>query len=123
MKNKLLTYSVTALLGIAGLSATAQTSWLITGNGNITTSNFIGTKNAQPIIFKTNNIERMRLTKNGQLGIGIANPTYPLQVQNPNAFVGIQVFNPTLNITQDRIGMYSTSIIAPGYGYGMQAYG
>ena len=66
MKNKLLTYSVTVLLGIAGLSANAQTSWLITGNSNTGQNNFIGTKNFNPLIFRTNNVERMRLTKNGQ---------------------------------------------------------
>src|SRR6476661_8639874 len=104
MKNKLLTYSVTALLGIAGLSATAQTSWLITGNGNITTSNFIGTTNAQPIIFKTNNIERMRLSKNGQLGIGITTPNYPLHIQNPTSQLGVSVIN-NFSGTEDRIGV------------------
>jgi len=108
---------------MAGLTASSQTSWLTTGNTNITSTNFIGTKNAQPLIFKTNNVERMRLTKNGQLGMGITMPVYSLQIVNPNFQRGIDVTNPTLNITQDRIGMYSTSIIAPGYGYGMQAYG
>ncbi|HEY6978473.1 MAG TPA: tail fiber domain-containing protein [Chitinophagaceae bacterium] len=122
MKSKLLQFSATSLLAMMALTASSQTSWLITGN-TASTTNFIGTKNNQPLIFKTNNIERMRLTKNGQLGIGIINPTSPLQIQNQNADIGISVINPTLNIQDDRIGLFSSSLIAPGYGYGIYVYG
>jgi hypothetical protein len=81
MKNNLLPFSAMALLAVTGLTANSQ-SWLIAGNNNTNGENFIGTKNNQPLIFRTNNIERMRLTKNGQLGIGLTNPTYSLQVTN-----------------------------------------
>ena len=34
----------------------------------------------KPIVFKTNNIERMRINKNGNVGIGITNPGARLNV-------------------------------------------
>src|SRR4051812_45122813 len=104
MKDKLLTFSAIVLLGTAGLSVKAQSSWLTTGNANVTASNFLGTTNANPIAFRTNNIERMRLTKNGQLGIGTTAPSYPLQINNPNWGRGISVTN-SYSAQQDRVGI------------------
>jgi hypothetical protein len=48
----------------------ASNDWSLTGN-SITTSNFIGSTNNMDIVFKANNIERMRLgTNSGQFYIG-----------------------------------------------------
>ena len=94
MKNKLFQFSATISLGMMGLTASSQTSWLITGNSNITTTNFIGTKNNQPLIFKTNNVERMRITKNGQIGIGVTNPSQTLQVTASSFLTAISGFSP-----------------------------
>jgi hypothetical protein len=80
MKNILLQFSATLLFGIVGLTASSQTSWLIAGNSNTSATNFIGTRNAQPIIFKTSNTERLRITKNGQVGIGINGTLEAFQV-------------------------------------------
>jgi hypothetical protein len=41
--------------------------WSITGNAGTTSSNFIGTTDAQPLIFKANNTEKLRLTTQGTL--------------------------------------------------------
>ena len=50
-------------------------NWEITGNSNITPLNFLGTTNANDVIFKTNNIERGRfLSGNGFLGLGTSTP-------------------------------------------------
>jgi hypothetical protein len=55
-----------------GSTSTGPSSndWSLTGN-SITTSNFIGSTNNQNLIFKTNNIEQMRLNSNtGRLYVG-----------------------------------------------------
>jgi len=92
MKNELLQFSVTILFAMVSLTATSQTSWLITGNSNTTTTNFLGTKNTQPLIFKTSNVERMRIAKTGQVGIGaLPSPINLLKVTNntlPTAIFG-----------------------------------
>jgi len=57
----------------------AQTSW--NTNGNVGSfSNFIGTTNNYPFLFRTNNVERFRIQPNGFVGIGVANPTQRLDV-------------------------------------------
>lgn len=69
-------YSKTALYSIA--------NWSLDGNP-IDTSHFLGTKNPQDLVFKTNNLERMRINSiNGNVGIGTTNPTAPLTIQNIN---------------------------------------
>ncbi|MGB3949372.1 MAG: hypothetical protein WBM13_15405 [Bacteroidia bacterium] len=58
-------------------------NWALDGN-TTDASHFIGTKNAQDFVFKTNNNERMRINSTGKIGIGTANPTAPLTIQNMN---------------------------------------
>lgn len=53
--------------------------WGTTGN-NATNSSFLGTINAQPLIVKTNNVERYRVTSSGAMGINEDNPTQKLEV-------------------------------------------
>jgi len=53
-------------------------AWLLVGNAGITpATNFIGTTDLQTFIFKTNNLERMRITSDGLLGIGTTTPVVP----------------------------------------------
>jgi hypothetical protein len=84
MKTKLLLFSLIALTAISAKNY-AQTNWSITGNPNIDPSlNFLGTTNNNPIIFKTNSNERMRLLANGRLGIGIKSADARLNVVSPD---------------------------------------
>ena len=53
--------------------------WKITGNV-ADTNNFIGTTNLRDIKFKTNSIEHLRLTKEGDLGLGTSTPASKLDV-------------------------------------------
>jgi len=68
MKKKLCTLLFS---GVIVLAVNAQ-SWLLNGNAGIDQkTNFLGTKDDKPIVFRTNNVERMRINKNGGIGIGI----------------------------------------------------
>jgi hypothetical protein len=57
--------------------------WSLTGNaGTNPTVNFIGTADRQPLVVRTNNSERMRVTEDGLVGIGTATPADQLSVRN-----------------------------------------
>jgi len=57
-------------------SAQTVGAWSMNGNGNVNgTSQFIGTTNGQPLVFKTNGAEAMRIGANGNIGIGTTNIT------------------------------------------------
>jgi hypothetical protein len=57
------------------------TSWNLNGNsGTLSANHFLGTTDQAPLVFKTNNAEHVRITENGRVGIGTANPAAALQV-------------------------------------------
>jgi hypothetical protein len=72
-------------------ASTNANAWLLTGNSGTNPSlNFVGTTDTQPLVFKTNNAEAMRITTavnvgepNG-VGIGTTNPSpgFPLHIAN-----------------------------------------
>jgi hypothetical protein len=75
----------TGATGPQGLQGTpgSQNAWSLTGNtGTNPTTNFIGTTDVQDWAIKTNNIERMRVTSAGNVGIGVNNPSHTLQAEN-----------------------------------------
>ena len=57
-------------------------AWKITGNSGTTAgTNFVGTSDSIDLVFKTNGIERMRVTRQGgKVGIGTNNPSVKLEV-------------------------------------------
>ncbi|NTW33497.1 MAG: hypothetical protein HGB12_12895, partial [Bacteroidetes bacterium] len=56
-------------------STGSGSGWSTSGNAGTDTSiNFIGTTDAQSWVMKTDNTERMKISKNGNIGIGTANP-------------------------------------------------
>ncbi len=62
---------------------TAGDYWSLLGNAATNPAvNFIGTTDLQSLVVRTNNIERMRVTQNGLVGIGIATPVDQLSVRN-----------------------------------------
>ncbi|MCL2291407.1 MAG: hypothetical protein FWC34_12015 [Bacteroidetes bacterium] len=59
------------------------TNWELTRNPGTTNLHFLGTTDCKPIIFKTRNMERMRLSQNHSfLGIGLTDPQAPLHVHH-----------------------------------------
>lgn len=65
--------------------------WALGGNGVLSAQNFGTTTNFDlPVI--TNNLERMRVTNAGNVGIGVANPSTKLHVQgtDPLTLTGVQ---------------------------------
>jgi hypothetical protein len=50
-------------------------SWSLSGNaGTAPSTNFIGTTDNKALVFRTKNIERIRILNNGKIGVGTKNP-------------------------------------------------
>jgi hypothetical protein len=58
----------------------------------------LGTINSFPLIFKTNNTERFRLTETGNFGIGVTNPTHTFEVVGNSLFTGDVIISGRLNL-------------------------
>lgn len=102
-----------ALIFIIRLSVEAQTNltlkspvWFTGGNRNINAlTNFLGTIDNKDLVFRTNNMERLRIIKSGAIGIGIANPQQKLDV------------NGNINVAEDS-GIYIGNdrvLFTPGF--------
>ena len=79
-------YSDTAQVAINCINSTPY--WQLSGNNSINPStDFIGTLNSVDLIFKTNSIERARITSSGRFGIGTNSPLANLHVEGNNGVV------------------------------------
>lgn len=64
MKKELLSFALLA-------STFAFGQWNLSGNtGTNASTNFLGTSDAKDMVLRTNNIERLRISQNGEIGIG-----------------------------------------------------
>ena len=107
---------VSPLLASPAEAATAGTTWKLGGNTGVKPNNFLGTKNAAALVFKTaaksnHPTERMRISKNGLVGIGTNAPANQLDVHSATA-TAIQ--GVTTSTTGTPIGVSGTSSIGPG---------
>ena len=58
-------------------------AWNLTGNSETNpTTNFIGTTDVKDLVFKTKNIERLRVTSTGNIGVGSNVPDYTLTIKD-----------------------------------------
>lgn len=101
--------------------------WQTGGNaGTSPTTAFLGTTDNAALAFRTNNVERLRITPNGNVGIGVSNPdaplTFPIAIgekidlyPNANGNYGIGVAPGALQIHSDSS---STDVV---FGYGRSA--
>jgi hypothetical protein len=95
--NSLRMRSAGAWKKIADISDAAL-NWSKAGNsGTNPATNFIGTTDSQPLAIRTNNIERMRLTADGFLGLGTTSPATLLHLSgtNPLTLMGVQLGSST----------------------------
>ncbi|MBL7813867.1 MAG: tail fiber domain-containing protein [Saprospiraceae bacterium] len=60
-------------------------AWGLDGNAGTTAgTHFLGTTDAQDMVVKTNNTERMRVSSAGYVGINNSTPTYRLHIEDPS---------------------------------------
>jgi hypothetical protein len=84
-------------------------NWSLTGNsGTSAATNFIGTTDAIDFVTKTNNIERMRVTSTGLVGIGLT-PSYKLDVTHTSSAFDDRAINVNFS-TSDNIGGFNSGI-------------
>jgi len=90
------------------------------GTSTITaTENFLGTTDANDIVFGTNNIERFRVKQtSGFVGIGTANPVYRAHIITPTPGAIASYSENTYVGSADGTGSYGRAINNGGYGYG-----
>jgi hypothetical protein len=74
---------VTGLTGATGATGAdgALNAWGLLGNTGTTTTNYIGTSDAQPLRLSTAGQSRMYISENGNIGIGTTTPSHPLSVR------------------------------------------
>jgi hypothetical protein len=86
-----------------------KSGWSLTGNaGTSPATNFLGTTDNQPMIFKTNNTEKVRINTNGNVGIGTAAPSAKLEVRDSTWLIPMRVRN-MLNNGYSVTQYYSTT--------------
>jgi hypothetical protein len=61
-----------------GIDSTAF--WKLGGNAGTSGASFLGTPDAQPLVVKTNGVERLRVLANGNVGVGTSDAEYRLHV-------------------------------------------
>ncbi len=114
--------------GTWGIPSGGGSGWSLTGNSGTTAgSNFIGTTDAQDLVFKTNNTEDVRITTSGELAIGnFSNPEAMLEIRETIADIYVRTYNDYSwqdggRLALQRMGGSQTSPAATQAGYGLGA--
>ncbi|MDW8272571.1 MAG: hypothetical protein RML15_09215, partial [Bacteroidota bacterium] len=85
LDGQVLQYGAGGLSWVSVPTLISGTAWLLTGNsGTNPTTNFLGTTDSQPLVIRTNNTERLRITTDGRVGIGTTTPTQTLHLLAPS---------------------------------------
>lgn len=76
-------YGVLYVTALGDLITAVENVWTLLGNADTDPSiNFIGTTDSQPIVIRTDGLERMRITEYGRIGIGTSNPNAHLEIKS-----------------------------------------
>ncbi|BAP32427.1 uncharacterized protein CHSO_3390 [Chryseobacterium sp. StRB126] len=87
------------------LNSSLSPVWKTNGN-SISSTDFIGTTNLQPLVFKTNATEIARIDTNGKIGIGTTTPQGILDVSSANSTIVLpRNANPPANVNSPVSGM------------------
>lgn len=108
---KSLTVCIILFLSIQTGMSQPPIPWTLAGNSNVSASSKFGTLNSTDLKIVTNNLERIRITPSGLVGIGTTTPTHQLHV------VGNGLFTAGVNISDG--GINSTN----NFGYGITSFG
>jgi hypothetical protein len=86
MKKQILQLGLLILIALTAINVkTNAQSWKLIGNAGIDTAhNFLGTTDAKTLIFKTKNLERMRIQSGGKIGMGTKTPSAKLNIVSPD---------------------------------------
>lgn len=74
--------------------------WSISGNSGTNTTHFLGTTDNQDMIFKTNNVERLRFSSSGNIGVNTDTPDAQLDIESTSVPLRIQPSTSTPTGTQ-----------------------
>jgi hypothetical protein len=92
-------------------SGSGTAGWGLTGNaGTNPATQFIGTTDAQDLVFKTTNTEKMRVASNGNVGIGTTTPDTKLDVNGDFALSKYSSISAGTYNALDRLGASSLYI-------------
>jgi len=70
--------------GVLQIVDSGSFNWSLTGNAGTNSNTFLGTTDAQPLAFRTNNEQRMIVDATGNVGIGTtSSPTFPFEITIP----------------------------------------
>ena len=93
-------------------SGSGTAGWGLTGNGGTNpATQFIGTTDGQPLAFKTNNTERMRILSDGKVGIGTNTPDTKLDVSGDFSLSKITTISPVGTYNYNALDRLGASLI------------
>ena len=87
--------------------------WNLTGNTGNTATHYLGTTDGQPIIMKTNAVERARILSSGELGVNTSSPNTKLDIAGDIALRENAVALPNGVTNNLAIGNYSFITVNP----------
>ncbi|MDE3212561.1 MAG: tail fiber domain-containing protein, partial [Bacteroidota bacterium] len=120
--------------GVLSWANAGSSYWSLTGNSGTTAStaaygstvnnNFIGTTDAKDFVFATNNLERMRITNSGYVGIGTATSNRALSVVGNSSGTNVVTIQNSSNTGYSSVDMNNNAgTLSSTFGFGNSGTG